>query len=114
MILMGEIKEILDNHERRISRLEKASKEKLAREIVRKKTKVKYVGLPGEIIELRDEDFFKNPRTAEEVQQAVKDKGFHHVIDPVKMALLRLVRRKELRRFKEERDKEKTFVYVYP
>jgi ABC-type Fe3+ transport system substrate-binding protein len=97
-----DIKNILKNHEKRISALEGILKEKP------QKPKVEYTGIPVRILELRDEGFFKNPKKVEEVRQALKDKGFYYEWAQIGMALLRLVRAKELRRIQEKRK----FFYV--
>jgi hypothetical protein len=76
------------------------------------KLRAAYVGLPGRILNLRDDGFFQNPRTLSEVWSALRERGFYYDRDQVGMALLRLVRRKELRRVFDEGKKQ--FVYIYP
>lgn len=82
-------------------------------EKIKKKPKVERVGLPVEIIEIRNKGFFKESKTVEETRQALKKHGRSYPIDRVGMALLRLARKRELRRFKEERN-GKVLVYAYP
>lgn len=82
-------------------------------EKIKKKPKVERVGLPAKIIEVRNKGFFKESKTVEETRQALKNMGIPYTIDRVGMALLRLARKRELRRFKEERN-GKVLVYAYP
>jgi hypothetical protein len=103
-----EIRKILENHEKRISVLEQILKEKTE---MPKEVKVEYTGIAKRILELRDrDDFFKTPKTVKDVQLKLKANGFYYMPDRVAMALLRLVRKKELRRILEG----KKFAYVYP
>lgn len=83
-------------------------------EKIKKKPKVERVGLPAKIIEIRNKGFFKESKTVEEARQALKNMGVSYPIDRVGMALLRLARKRELRRFKEERDGKKVLVHAYP
>lgn len=53
--------------------------------------------LPDHILRLRDEGFFHGPQTANETHEELL-KTYHCEIDRVQMALLRLVRRRELRK----------------
>lgn len=104
-----EIKKILENHEKRISELEKNFKEKT---VAQREVKAEYTGPAKRILELRDRDnFFENPKTVKEVQLELKTHGFYYMTEHVAMALLRLVRKRELRRILEEKKK---FAYVYP
>jgi len=52
--------------------------------------------LPSHILELRNQGFFHEPRTGNEVHERLQ-KTYHCDLDRVLMALLRLVRRRELR-----------------
>lgn len=104
-----EIQKILENHEKRISKLEEILKEKAG---MSKEVKAEYTGIAKRILELRDRDFFKTPKTIREVQLELKTHGFYYMVDRVAMALLRLVRRRELRRILEEGKKK--FAYVSP
>ena len=53
------------------------------------------------ILELRDEGFFQDPRFPTEVRTELRTQGFHHNSNDVRMALLRLARKKVLRRLNE-------------
>ena len=53
------------------------------------------------ILELRDAGFFQEPRFPTEVRTELRTQGFHHNADDVRMALLRLARKKVLRRLNE-------------
>jgi len=68
-------------------------------------------GLPAQILKLRDQHFFNEPRTAREVRERLKSKyACDH--DRVAMALLRLQHRKQLRKTSKIVDKKKQLAYV--
>lgn len=69
-------------------------------------------GLPDHIVLLREEGFFREPRTSLEVHEKLQ-KTYSCLHDRVQMALLRLQRRRELRKAtKNVGDQEKT-AYVW-
>ncbi len=68
--------------------------------------------LPNHILRLRDEGFFREPRTSTEVHDKLQQ-TYSCLSDRVQMALLRLQRRRELRKAtKKIGDREKT-AYVW-
>jgi len=75
--------------------------------------------LPERIIALRDAGFFRVPKTAEEVhaelQDSAKDTYYHCEPDRVVMALLRLLKRGELRKVskKDGIEVKKKIAYVW-
>lgn len=90
---------------------------------IKKPTKVKQSSskgghkdnLSGRICALKDEaDCFKQPKTPEEVRAKLKLEGFHYELDPIRMALLRLVRKKKVRRIEELEGDKKVYKYVNP
>lgn len=70
--------------------------------------------LPKRIFDLRNDDFFAEPRTARAVQRELKTRGFHYSQAAVQMALLRLTRRRLLRRVPLQEEGERGFGYVAP
>lgn len=70
--------------------------------------------LQGRITSLNRDGFFAKARTATEVKNKLKEKGYTYSIDRVRMALIRLVRKKQLRRLMERREEKQVYVYVNP
>lgn len=60
-------------------------------------------GLGGHVSELIDGDFFNKPRGLAEIKAALEEHGHHYPVTTLSPALLRLVRRKELRRIKDKK-----------
>jgi len=69
-------------------------------------------GLPAHILKLRDQGFFKKPKTAHEVQAKLQ-LVYPCELDRVAMALLRLQRRKQLRKASKMVGKKKQVAYVW-
>ena len=69
-------------------------------------------GLPTHILKLRNEQFFKDPKTATEVHSKLKA-SYHCEPDRVAMALLRLQRRKALRKSSKVVQKKKQVAYTW-
>ena len=69
-------------------------------------------GLPDHIIALRSQGFFKEPRTAREVQQKLRP-VYSCEVDRVSMALLRLKKRKELRKASRVTEGKRQVAYVW-
>lgn len=69
-------------------------------------------GLPDRIIEIRDADFFKEPRTAHEVHEKIRGK-YPCEANRVEVALLRLNERKKLRKASKLVDKKRQVAYVW-
>lgn len=98
MILMNrKIKEILDNHERRISRLEGILKEKTARKIVSKKKSILDL-----LIELKNEGFFKQPKYLKDIVDKLASRGYHYQSSSLTNPLQRAVRNRILGRIKKK------------
>jgi hypothetical protein len=66
------------------------------------------------ILELVNEGFFDSPRTATEVKEALKNKTYVYSFDHVRIALIRTVRKRSLRRLIENRDGKSIYVYTNP
>lgn len=66
------------------------------------------IGPKSRILELIDEDFFKEKRSINNVQQKLEEKGSIYDLSSLSPALLRLVRKKLIRRIKEG----KKWIYV--
>jgi hypothetical protein len=83
---------IMEDHEKRISALEKKLKSPKPHDI----TKIKS-SLPSYVIKIRDEGFFSKPKTVKETHQKLQE-SYTCEEDRVVMALLRLARKRELRK----------------
>jgi hypothetical protein len=68
--------------------------------------------LQGRILNLRSEGFFNTPKTVGMVRKDLKTKGIHYSLDRISIALLRLVRKKELRRLAELVEGKEVYKYV--
>ncbi len=68
--------------------------------------------LPTQIIKLRDEGFFRQPRSPSEVHIKLRE-TYHCLPDRVQMALLRLQRKRELRKSIKNGDREGQTAYVW-
>jgi len=68
--------------------------------------------LPKRILELRNKEFFKVPRTAREVQEKLQS-SYPCDVDRIAMALLRLNERKELRKASKVVDGKKQVAYAW-
>ena len=68
--------------------------------------------LSAHILKLRDQGFFKEPKTAHEVQVKLRP-VYPCELDRVAMALLRLQRRKQLRKTSKMVGKKKQVAYVW-
>lgn len=71
-----------------------------------------FSGTQGRIAELVAEGYFSEPRLAEQVQDEMRMKGYHHNEADVRMSLLRLARKKILRRIATAKGKKQVFAYV--
>src|SRR3990172_2779127 len=92
MISPKEIDKILQDHERRISALEKPISK-----IKNQTAKSTKQSLSDHIIELRDVDFFSQPKTAEETHAKLTGK-YPCELNRAAVALVRLSGRKQLRK----------------
>jgi hypothetical protein len=70
--------------------------------------------LTDRIATLCSEGFFKEPKTANEVQDELKNRGAYHSFAAVGMALLALVRNKTIRRVPVEKGGKKQYLYTNP
>jgi hypothetical protein len=68
--------------------------------------------LPVRILRLRDDGFFKEPRTAAEVHAKLKP-TYDCELNRVMMALLRLAKRKQLRKASKKVGESKQVAYVW-
>src|SRR3989338_5841371 len=98
---LKEISKVLQDHERRISALEKPTG-KVKKTVVKNSKQ----SPSDHIIELRDDGFFSQPKTAEETHAKLTGK-YHCELDRVAMALLRLAGRKQLRKASKLVNKKK-------
>jgi hypothetical protein len=68
--------------------------------------------LPGRILEIRDKNFFKEPRTAREVHEKLRA-AYPCELNRVAMALLRLKGKKKLRKASKLVHGKKQIAYVW-
>ena len=102
---------ILRDHEKRIAALE-AILTRTSKKSVKQKTNVGKQSLSDHILELRNNSFFSQPKTADETHGKLKVK-YHCELDRVAMALLRLSKRKELRKATKINNGKKYKAYVW-
>ncbi len=102
------IEERIEEHEKRIAELEKM--------IFLQKTKIekepKFKGLPERILALRDNGFFKSPRTDVETHMEII-KTYPCDLNRVSVALFRLFKKKELRRTAKTQEGKEHFAYAW-
>lgn len=91
MTNLEEINKMLQDHESRLQKLE-ASKQ-----AIRSDNQTAKPALADHIIRLRDENFFNQPKTGEEVHAKIQE-TYPCERNRVEVALLRLAAKKELRR----------------
>lgn len=96
----AEIKKMLEDHERRINKLE----EKLPKH-KKQESEKNYKGLSGGIKFLVDNNFLNEPKTANEIMAELKREGYHHSLASIsKMLSVNYTKNKKiLNRIKEER-----------
>jgi hypothetical protein len=66
------------------------------------------------ILDLRSDNFFREPRRLEEVLEELRIKGYHHNKSDIRMSLLRLARKKLLRRIALGEGRQRMYLYVSP
>lgn len=90
--------------------------EKTFRENLTVNKEGKKVGSPkslyDHLLRLKDEEFFSEPRTLNEIRQRLKELAVHYPATTFPAYLNKLVGERELRRFQEKRDKKSFWVYV--
>lgn len=106
--------EVVDAYERNKKRIEILLGERAIRIHELEKPKLAPTSSQGRISALIAEDFFQSPKTTKEVKVALKEKGYTYSFQRVSISLMRLVRKKYLRRLREEREGKEIFVYVNP
>ena len=97
----------LEDHEKRISHLESSLSNPRASTLSKDKLK-----LSDHILELRNKNFFSQPKTAEEVHKKLQE-TYHCELNRVEVALLRLSKRKRLRRASKAVEKKTYQAYVW-
>lgn len=66
------------------------------------------------VVSLINDDYFRTPRTAKEVKETLKERGFTYSFEHVSIGLVRLVRKRELRRVAQKKDEKTVYVYTNP
>jgi len=75
---------------------------------VRAARRAEPTALPDHVLALREAGFFREPRTASEVHAKLQE-TYHCLLNRVQMALLRLLKKRELRKaIKKTNDREQT------
>lgn len=67
--------------------------------------------LPGRIVSLKSDDFFKSQRTIVEVQGELRKRGWHYPLTSLSGPMQSLVRQRELRREQVKDGKKKVWKY---
>jgi len=80
---MEEVKKIMQNHEKRISKLEKA----IFVEKAKPKGQQEFKGLSGGIGYLISKGFLGTPKSVKEVQEELRKEGYHYPYDSVSKLL---------------------------
>lgn len=101
MVEINEIKKILKDHEKRISILE-------GKTTAGKQKSQKLDSIGGLIVELKKDDFFKNPKTFNEIQKELQRRGHYYNRTSLSKPLLSLVKKKTIGRI----GKKKNWKYV--
>ena len=70
--------------------------------------------LPDRIMELAPEGFFNQPKSAGEIRSELRNRGYAYSFASVGMALLALLRRRELRRILEKKGDRTQYLYTNP
>jgi len=102
---IAELKKKLEEHEERISALEKISKTKPKVTYAEKK------GTEALLLELKDEGFFNEEKIISQIRDALHAKGRIVKLTDLPPYLLKLVRNKVLKRDKRKVGKKKAWVY---
>ena len=71
-------------------------------------------GTQSRIMDLRSDNFFRQPRRLEEALEELRIRGYHHNKSDVRMSLLRLARKKLLRRIALGEGRQRMYLYVSP
>ena len=71
-------------------------------------------GTQSRILDLRSDNFFRQPRRLEEALEELRIRGYHHNKSDVRMSLLRLARKKLLRRIALGEGRQRMYLYVSP
>ena len=77
---------------------------------IKTKKEIERLTLNERILELREEGLFKEPKTLSKVRAELRNRGYLYSTAHINVALVRLLRKRELRRVLEK----KGFLYVNP
>ena len=101
---MEELRKIIEDHERRISALEKQQKPSKKSKVVKQETE-------SIILNLKDNGFFNEAKTISQIKDALHTRGKIIKTTSLPYYLLKLVRNGSLKRKQEIIEKKKTWVY---
>lgn len=102
-----EIKALLQDHEKRIAKLESVLSNSKMPKIKKGKQ-----SLPKHIMELRDNGFISQPKTAEEIHEKL-EASYPCVLNRVEVALIRLCERRHLRKAAKKVSGKSCVAYVW-
>lgn len=98
--MIEDLKKILDNHEKRISKLEKkfeVSSQKLKKSVVERKTILDHLEY------FKSEGFFDQPKKSQEIVEKLAQEGFHYPPQSLTWSLQKAVQKKVLGRIKKDK-----------
>src|SRR5262249_35718286 len=75
---------------------------------------VRESGSHARMLDLQADNFFREPRSLEEVLEELRIRGYHHNKSDARMSLLRLARKKLLRRIALGEGRQRMYLYVSP
>ena len=104
---------IRDNDKEYHGRLQLETKGKLIRSSKPQIRVKKKLSPQDRIIELVEDNFFKKPKSPKEIKEDLDTRGHNYNVDPqIRVALLRLVRKRIIRRISDGEGKNKVYKYV--
>ena len=107
-VIMQRILDEVDTNERGASELY------LPQVRVFRETRLRKSSTQARILDLRADNFFREPRRLEEVLEELRIRGYHHNKSDARMSLLRLARKKLLRRIALGEGRQRMYLYVSP
>jgi len=98
MSKINELKKILQNHEKRISALEKS----LSSKPRKNKQKSKKISINDLLMEIKEEGFFDKPKQVKEIVEKFKELGNVYSSDSLTSPLARAIKSRTLGRIKQD------------
>ena len=69
-------------------------------------------GMYNQLLKLKEEDFFSEPRSVAEIREKLKEYAVHYPPTAFPPYLQRIVQERVLRRYKQKKDEKEVWVYV--